>query len=167
MSSHSKRGRADDPGDDEKERQAQERRTEQSLRKIESHLFACFSKLHSTKVILGQAKANLEMVGGLASRQKEELKQVLSRLHASRRGPANDVRLTVVGEAAHQRYEKAMLDQIQELSLVEEALSDAHTVLAEDNEKRNGPWLTVPPIRARPESKPRTHPHVVERSGKP
>ena len=156
MSSHSKRGRADDPGDGEKERQAKERRTEQNLRKIESHLFACFSKLHSTKVILGQAKSNLEMIGGLICRQKEELKQVISRLHASRRGPANDVRLIVVGEAAHQRFELAMLDQIQELSLVEEALSNAHTVLAEDNEKRNGPWPTVPPIRARPESKPRT-----------
>ena len=68
------------------------------------------------------------------------------------------LKLTVVGEAAYQRYQQAMHDQIQELSLVEAALSNAHAVLAEDNEKRNGPWLTVPPIRARPESKPRTPP---------
>ena len=158
MSSHSKRGRADDPGDGEKDRQAKERRTEQNLRKIESHLFAGFSKLRSTKVILGQAKSNLEMIGGLICRQKEELKQVISGLHAARRGPANDVKLTVVGEAAHYRFERAMQEQIQELSQVEEALSNAHTVLAEDNEKRNGPWPTVPPIRERPESKPRTPP---------
>ena len=158
MSSHNKRERADVPGDEEKARQAKERRAELTVSKIESQLCACFSKLHSTRVILGQAKANLEMVGGLASRQKEELKQIISRLHAARRGPANDVRLTVVAEAAHQRFEKAMFDQIHELSLVEEAFANAHTVIAEDNERRNGPWPTLPPIRARPEPKPRTPP---------
>ena len=56
------------------------------------------------------------------------------------------------------QYPAETMEQIQELSQVEEALSNAHTVLAEDNEKRNGPWPTVPPIRARPESKPRTPP---------
>ena len=158
MSSHNKRERVDVPGDEDKARRAKERRTELIVSKIETQLCAGFTKLHSTRVILGQAKANLEMVGGLVCRQKEELKQIISCLHLARRGPANDVRLTVVAEAAHQKFEKAMYDQINELSSVEEALASAHDVIAEDNERRNGPWPALPPIRARPEQKPRTPP---------
>ena len=158
MSSNNKRERADVPGDEGKARQAKERRTELTVSKIESQLCAGFTKLHGTRAILSQAKANLEMVGGLACRQKEELKQIISRLHAARRGPANDVRLTVVAEAAYQKYEKAMFDQIHELGLVEEALANAHTVIAEDNERRNGPWPPLPPIRVRPEQQPRKPP---------
>ena len=89
------------------------------------------------------------MVGGLVCRQKDELQQVISRLHDTSRGTGNSLRLTVVAEAAHQKYEKAMYDQIKELAAVEEALAQAHTVIAEDNEKRNGPWPPLPPIRAR------------------
>ena len=88
-------------------------------------------------------------------RQKVEIQQIISRLHDARRGAANNVRLTVVAEAAHQKYEKAMFDQIKELALVEEALAQAHTIIAEDNEQRNGPWPPLPPIRARPEQKQR------------
>ena len=150
MSSHNKRESVDVPGGEEKARRAKERRTEIVVGKIETQLCAGFTKLHSTKVILGQAKANIEMVGGLVSRQKEELQQIVSLLHAARRGPANDVRLTVVAEAAHQKFEKAMYDQIHELSKVEEALASAHQVIAEDNESRSGPWPPLPPIRARP-----------------
>ena len=153
-----KRGRPDGPGDDGQKRQAKERKTEHTVRKIESHIFACFSKLHSTKAILGQSKSNLEMIGGIVNRQKEELQQTIMRLHASRRGPSNDVRLTVVAEAAYNKIEQATYAQIQELATVEAALAAAHTILSEDNEARNGPWPSVPPIRARPETKPRTPP---------
>ena len=77
-------------------------------------------------------------------------------MHEARRGTGNTLRLTVVAEAAHQRYEKAMFDQIKELSAVEEALAQAHTVISEDNEKRSGPWPALPPIRARAEAVPKT-----------
>ena len=140
-----------DDGGDEKERQAKARRTEQSLNKIESHLYAGFSKLHSTAVILSQAKSNLEMIGGLVCRQKEEIKQIISGLHASRRGQAKDLKLTVVGEAAYQKYLVALYQQVNELNLVEEAITNAHTVVTEDNAKRNGPWTPLPPIRERPD----------------
>ena len=156
MSSHNKRESVDVPGGEEKARRAKERRTEIVVGKIETQLCACFTKLHSTRVILGQAKANLEMIGGLICRQKDEHKQALLRLQAARRGPSNEVKLTVVGEAAYQKFQLAMHDQIQELGLVEAAIANAHTALAEDNEKRNGPWLPVPPIRARPECKSRS-----------
>ena len=63
-----------DDGGDEREREAKARRTENSLNKIESHLSAGFSKLHSTAVILSQAKSNLEMIGGLVCRQKDEIR---------------------------------------------------------------------------------------------
>ena len=150
MSSHNKREREDAPGGDEKARRAKERRTEIVVGKIETQLCACFNKLHSTQVILGQAKANIEMVGGLVCRQKQELQHIVAQLHAARRGPANDVRHTVVAEAAHQKFEMAMYDQIHELSKVDEVLDSAHQVIAENNEKRNGPWPPLPPIRARP-----------------
>ena len=150
MASHNKREREDTPGDEEKARRAKERRTEIVVSKIETQLCAGFNKLHSTQVILGQAKANIEMVGGLVCRQKEQLQHIVSQLHAARKGPANNIHLTVVAEAAHQKYEMAMYDQIHELSKVEEALDSAHQVIAENNEKRNGPWPPLPPIRARP-----------------
>ena len=156
MASNHKRGRDEDPGEGGKGRRTKEKKIEHTCGMIESHLFSCFSKLHSTKVILGQAKANLEMIGGLISRQKDEHKQALLRLQAARRGPSNEVTLTVVGEAAYQKFQLAMRDQIQELGLVEEAIANAHTVVAEDNVKRSGPWLPVPPIRTRTECKPRS-----------
>ena len=156
MASNHKRGRDEDPAEGGKGRRTKENKIEHTCGMIESHLLSCFSKLYSTKAILGQAKANLEMIGGLISRQKDEQKQALLRLQAARRGPSNEVKLTVVGEAAYQKFQLAMHDQIQELGLVEAAIANAHTALAEDNEKRNGPWLPVPPIRARPECKSRT-----------
>ena len=149
MTSNNKRDRADVPGEEGRTRQAKERKTELVVSRVEAQLCAGFTKLHSTKAILSQAKANLEMVGGLVCRQKVEIQQIISRLHDARRGAGNNVRLTVVAEAAHQKYEKAMYDQIKELSAVEEALAQARTVIAEDNEKRNGPWQPLPPIRAR------------------
>ena len=150
MSAPAKRGRdvAQDEGD--QTRRAKERRTELVVGKIEAQLCAGFNKLHSTQVLLGQAKANIEMVGGLVCRQKEQLQHIVSQLHAARKGPANNIHLTVVAEAAHQKYEMAMYDQIHELSKVEEALDSAHQVIAENNEKTNGPWPPLPPIRARP-----------------
>ena len=121
-----------------------------------TQLSAGFCKLHGAKIILNQAKANIEMVGGLVCRQEDEIQQIISRLHDARRGVGNNVRLTVVAEAAHQKYEKAMNDQIKELAAVEEALAQAHTIIAEDNEQRNGPWPPLPPIRARADLTPRT-----------
>ena len=150
MSSQHKRERDDATGDEEKARRAKERRTETVVSKIEAQLCAGFNKLHSTQVLLGQAKANIEMVGGLVCRQKEQIQHIVSQLHAARKGPANDVRLTVVAEAAHQKYEMAMYDQIHELCKVEEVLDSAHQVISENNEKRNGPWPPLPPIRAKP-----------------
>ena len=117
--------------------------------KIEAQLCAGFTKLHSTQVLLGQAKANIEMVGGLVCRQMEQLQHIVNQLHDARRGPANSIQLTVVAEAAHKKYETAIYDQLQELHKVEEALCSAHQVIAENNEKRNGPWPPLPPIRAR------------------
>ena len=151
MPSNNKRDRADGPGEEGRTRQAKERKTELVVSRVEAQLCAGFSKLHSTKAILSQAKANLEMVGGLVCRQKVEIQQIISRLHDARRGAGNNVRLTVVAEAAHQKYEKAMHDQIKELALVEEALAQACAIIAEDNEQRNGPWPPLPPIRARPD----------------
>ena len=117
--------------------------------KVEAQLCAGFNKLHSTQVLLGQAKANIEMVGGLVHRQMEQLQYIVNQLHEARRGPANNILLTVVAEAAHKKYETAIYDQLHELGKVEEALSSAHQVIAETNEKRNGPWPPLPPIRAR------------------
>ena len=150
-----KRERDDSEGDEERARRAKERRIDIIVNKVATELNTGFCKLHSTKTILGQAKANLEMVGGLVCRQKDELKQVISRLHAARRGTGNTCLLTVVAEAAHQKYERAMYDQIKELSEVEEALAQAHTVLSADNERRSGPWPALPPIRARAATEPK------------
>ena len=150
MSAQAKRGRDVAQDEGEQTRRAKDRRTELVIGKVETQLCAGFNKLHSTQVLLGQAKANIEMVGGLVCRQKEQLQHIVSQLHAARKGPANNIHLTVVAEAAHQKYEMAMCDQIQELSKVEEALDSAHQVIAENNEKRNGPWPPLPPIRARP-----------------
>ena len=118
--------------------------------KVEAQLCAGFNKLRSAQVLLGQAKANIEMVGGLVCRQKEQIQHIASQLHAARRGPANDICLTLVAEAAHQKFEMAMYDQIHELSKVEEVLDSAHQVISENNEKRSGPWPPLPPIRAKP-----------------
>ena len=149
MPPSNKRERDDSVAEEGRARLAKEKRNELIVNKVATQLNAGFCKLHSTKTILNQAKANLEMVGGLVCRQKDELQQVISRLHEARRGTGNTLRLTVVAEAAHQKYEKAMYDQMKELAAVEEALAQAHTVIAEDNEKRNGPWPPLPPIRAR------------------
>ena len=154
MPPNNKRERADGAEDEGKARLAKEKKTELTVSKVATQLSAGFCKLYGTKVILNQAKANIEMVGGLIGRQKDEIRQVISRLHEARRGTG--VRLTVVAEAAHQKYEKAMYDQIKELSAVEEALAQAHTVIAEDNEQRNGPWQPLPPIRARADNTQRT-----------
>ena len=150
MSAQAKRGRDAAQDDGEHTRRVKERRTEIVVSKVEAQLCAGFNKLHSTQVLLGQAKANIEMVGGLVCRQKEQLQHIVSQLHAARRGPVNNILLTVVAEAAHKKYEMAIYDQIHELSKIEEALDSTHQVIAENNEKRNGPWPPLPPIRARP-----------------
>ena len=146
-----KRGRAagQDDGGEERDREAKERRVDQALQKIEVQLNAGFTKLHGTAAMLDQAKANLEMIGGLVCRQKDELKQTVAGLLASRRGPAKDVKLTVVAEAAFQKYLTFLYQQRHELEEVEEAIAKAHTVVAADNVKRSGPWTPLPPIRGR------------------
>ena len=160
MTSHNKRGRAmgQDDGGEEREREAKERRTAQSLHKIETQLNAGFTKLHSTAVLLSQAKANLEMIGGLVCRQKDEIKQTIDGILVSRRGQAKDVKLTVVAEAAYQKYLVSLYQQRHELNLVEEAIANAHKVVAEDNVKRSGPWTPLPPIREKPDIAPRPTP---------
>ena len=150
MSAQAKRGRNAAQDDGEHTRKVKERRTEIVVSKVETQLCAGFNKLHSTQVLLGQATANLEMVGGLVCRQKEQLQHIVSQLHAARRGPVNNVHLTVVAESAHKFYEKAIYDQIHELGKIEEALDTAHQIVSERNEKRHGPWPPLPPIRARP-----------------
>ena len=156
MPPSNKREREDSAAEEGRARLAKEKKNELIVSKVATQLSAGFCKLHGTKTILNQAKANIEMVGGLVCRQKDELQQVISRLHEARRGTGNALRLTVVAEAAHQKYEKAMYDQIKELAAVEEALAQAHTIIAEDNEKRNGPWPPLPPIRPRADLAPRT-----------
>ena len=101
-----KRGRAtgQDDGGDAQAREAKERRVDLTLQRIETQLNAGFTKLHGTAALLGQAKANLELIGGLISRQKDEIKQTVTGLLASRRGTAKDVKLTVVAEAAFVKY---------------------------------------------------------------
>ena len=150
MSAQAKRGRDAAQDDGEHTRRVKERRTEIVVSKIETQLFAGFNKLHSTQVLLGQATANLEMIGGLVCRQKEQLQHIVSQLHAARKGPTNNIPLTVVAEAAHKHYELAIYAQIHELGKIEEALDIAHQIVTEKNEKRNGPWPPLPPIRARP-----------------
>ena len=150
MSAQAKRGRNATQDDGEHMRKVKERRAEIVVSKVETQLCAGFNKLHGTQVLLGQATANLEMVGGLVCRQKEQLQQIVSQLHAARRGPVNNVHLTVVAESAHKYYEKAIYDQIHELGKIEEALDTAHQIVSERNEKRHGPWPPLPPIRARP-----------------
>ena len=150
MSAPAKRGRDAAQDDGEQSRRAKERRTEIVVGKVEAQLCAGFNKLHSTQVLLGQAKANIEMVGGLVCRQKEQLQHIVSQLHAARKGPTNNIPLTVVAEAAHKHYELAIYAQIHELGKIEEALDTAHQIVAERNEKRHGPWPPLPPIRASP-----------------
>ena len=150
-----KRTESETDDDENKQRIAKERRIEHTVRKVETHMMASFSKLHSTGVILNQAKANVEMVGGLGSRHKEELKITRLRLVGSL---PQDFRLTTVATAATNRFEKALHDQVDEINKVEQALSAAHEILSEQNTARQGPWPPVPPIKARPESKPRTPP---------
>ena len=118
-----------------------------TLQRIETQLNAGFTKLHGTAALLGQAKANLELIGGLISRQKDEIKQTVTGLLASRRGPAKDVKLTVVAEAAYVKYVTYLYAQRHELEVVEEAIAKAHNVIAADNDKRSGPWTPLPPIR--------------------
>ena len=91
----------------------------------------------------------------MISRQKEELKATRQRLNLAQ---PQEFRLTVVAAAACTRFDQAMAAQVDELTKVEAALSTAHDVLSEQNEQRNGPWPTVPPIKARPDAKPRTLP---------
>ena len=51
-------------GEEDKTRKAKERRADLAS-KIETQLCAGVNKLHSTSVLLNQAKTNLEMIGGL------------------------------------------------------------------------------------------------------
>ena len=148
MPSHNKRERPDAQSEEEKKRQAKERRADLIASKIETQLCAGYNKLHRTGVLLHQVKANLEMIGGLVCRQKDEIKQNLRDLHEAERG--TNIRLTVVAEAAHLQYLNAMYEQIRELGKVEEAIAKAHAEASEENEKRNGPWTPLPPIRASP-----------------
>ena len=150
-----KRPRVDMPDDDLRQRMAKERKAEHSLRKIETHMMAGFSKLHSTGVIINQAKSNIEMIGSMISRQKEQLKSTRLRLIAAL---PQDFRLTTVAAAASTRFDQAMMDQTEELTKIEQALSAAHEAVAEQNVQRHGPWPPVPPIKARPDTKPRTPP---------
>ena len=136
MPSHNKRERPEAQSDEEKKRQAKERRADLIAGKIETQLCAGYNKLHRTGVLLHQVKANLEMIGGLVCRQKDEIKQNIKDLHAVQRG--TNIRLTVVAEAAQLKYLKAMYDQISELSKVEEAIAKAHAEASEDNAKRTG-----------------------------
>ena len=83
MSSHNKRERSDAQGEEDNARQAKERRADLTASKIETQLCAGFNKLHSTGVLLHQAKTNLEMIGGLVCRQKDEIKQIIAGLRAA------------------------------------------------------------------------------------
>ena len=91
MSAQAKRGRNAAQDDGDHTRKVKERRIEIVVSKVETQLFAGFNKLHSTQILLGQAKANLEMVGGLVCRQKEQLQHIVSQLHAARKGPTNNI----------------------------------------------------------------------------
>ena len=68
------------------------------------------------------------------------------------------MKLTVVAEAAYQKYLVSLYQQRHELNLVEEAIANAHKVVAEDNVKRSGPWTPLPPIREKPDTAPRPTP---------
>ena len=74
--------------------------------KIETQLCAGYNKLRRTGVLLHQVKANLEMIGGLVCRQKDEIKQNLRDLHETERG--TNIKLTVVAEARQQRLRSAL-----------------------------------------------------------
>ena len=138
--------------DEERKRLAKERQMEHSLKKIESHLLAGFAKLHSTKEIVNQTKANIEMIGGIVSRQKEELKRAHERMKAVQ--PTN-FRLTVVAEAACSKVAEAVKAQISELDALETTLADVHNKVTEPNALIHGPWPALPLIQARAE--PKTH----------
>ena len=148
MPPHNKRDRPAAQCDEEKKRQAKERRADLVAGKIEAQLCAGSNKLRRTGVLLSQVKANLEMIGGLVCRQKDEIKQNIKDLLEAQRGA--NIRLTVVAEAAQPQYLNAMYDQIRELRKVEEVIAKARTEASEQNEKRSGPWTPLPPIRASP-----------------
>ena len=151
--SHNSRKRGRDPQPaDARPSASKERRIEAAVEKVEQQLNANLAKLHSTTAVMEQATTTLEMIGGLVSRQKQELTEALQRLRRSSSSNGKEYRLTVVAEAAVKKYDQYSQDQVLALERVEAAVVAAHEALSQETNNKVK-WLPLPPIRPRAEGK--------------